>query len=226
MINCISLFGEISLEMLGNVETASPVFILCVSAPLIVLTPNNPFINAVHSCDGCSNTTTNLHKDRSEYRIEWFIVHSCEMLAIAKSIIGMLFSCVIRLILNTMSLPSRKARQVIVMRCHFMWVCMYVYSQLAQGNSMLVYVYLQCLHDTILCSCMYIHHACAMFLQQRGQNVPRGGGGGEVCGLSGGRFTQQVCKFGPLGQNMQWSLLHWYRQWRFDHNKTKSQTDL
>ena len=41
------------------------------------------------------------------------------------------------------------------------YVCMYAYPQLAQCNSMLVYVYLQCLCKTILCSCMYISHTCA-----------------------------------------------------------------
>ena len=43
--------------------------------------------------------------------------------------------------------------------CMGMYVCMYVYLQIVQCNSMLVYVYLHCLRNTILCSCMYIRHA-------------------------------------------------------------------
>ena len=38
-------------------------------------------------------------------------------------------------------------------------VGMYVYPQLVQCNSMLVYVYPQPLRNTILCSRMYVHHA-------------------------------------------------------------------
>ena len=73
---------------------------------------------------------------------------------------------------------------------------MYVYLQLAQCNSILVYVYLQRLHNTILYSRMYIRHACAMLAQQRGKNAPRG----DDCGLSGGRFAQQmtIASFGCL----------------------------
>ena len=66
-----------------------------------------------------------------------------------------------------------KARLVIVMRCRFAWVCMYVYPQIVQCNSILVYVYLQHLHNTILCSPrMYVRHACATIAQFSGQNVP------------------------------------------------------
>ena len=55
-----------------------------------------------------------------------------------------------------------------------MYVCMYVYPQIAQCNSMLVYVYPQRLHNTILCSHMYVCHACATIAQFSGQNVPPG----------------------------------------------------
>ena len=53
-------------------------------------------------------------------------------------------------------------------------VGMYVYPQLAQCNSMLVYVYLQRLRNTILCSRMYICHACTTIVRFSYQNVPRG----------------------------------------------------
>ena len=42
-----------------------------------------------------------------------------------------------------------------MMRCHFAWVCMYVYPQLAQCNSMFVYVYLQRLCNTIFIYFIY-----------------------------------------------------------------------
>ena len=51
-----------------------------------------------------------------------------------------------------------------------------------------MYVYPQRLCNPILCLCMYIRHACAMLVQQRDQNVPWG----DDCGLSGGRFAQEV----------------------------------
>ena len=53
-------------------------------------------------------------------------------------------------------------------------VGMYVYPQLAQCNSMLVYVYLQRLRNTILCSRMYICHACTTIVRFSCQNVPLG----------------------------------------------------
>ena len=53
-------------------------------------------------------------------------------------------------------------------------VGIYVYPQLVQCNSMLVYVYPQHLYNTILCSHMYIHHACATIAQFSGQNVSLG----------------------------------------------------
>ena len=69
-----------------------------------------------------------------------------------------------------------------------MYVCMYVYPQLAQCNSMLVHVYPQHLHNTILCLRVYVHHAlCNACATMRPKCAP-----GDDCGLSGGRFTQQV----------------------------------
>ena len=55
-----------------------------------------------------------------------------------------------------------------------MYVCMYVYLQIAQCNFMLVYVYLQRLRNTILCSRMCVRHACATIAQLSGQNVSPG----------------------------------------------------
>ena len=60
------------------------------------------------------------------------------------------------------------------MHCRFAWVCMYVYPQLAQCNLMLVYVYPQRLCNTILCSRMYICHACTTIVQFSCQNVSPG----------------------------------------------------
>ena len=47
-------------------------------------------------------------------------------------------------------LPSQKARQVNVMHCHFVWVCMYVC------------MYISRLRNAILCLCMYIRNACTI----------------------------------------------------------------
>ena len=47
-------------------------------------------------------------------------------------------------------LLSRKARQVIMMRCRFAWICMYVC------------MYIHKLHNAILCLCMYIRNTCAI----------------------------------------------------------------
>ena len=58
---------EASHQVLGNVETAFPLFIMCVPEPLIVKTPNYTFISPPHSCDGCSNISTDLHKNNDEY---------------------------------------------------------------------------------------------------------------------------------------------------------------
>ena len=69
---------------------------------------------------------------------------------------------------------ERRGKQswcIIVLRGY---VRMYVYLQIAQCNSMLVYVYPQCLCNTILCSCMYVRHVCTTIVQFSGQNVPRG----------------------------------------------------
>ena len=55
-----------------------------------------------------------------------------------------------------------------------MYVCMYVYPQTVQCNSMLVYVYPERLQNTILCLRMYVRHACATIVQFSGQTVPRG----------------------------------------------------
>ena len=85
-----------------------------------------------------------------------------------------------------------------------MYVCMYVYLQIAQCNSMLVYVYPQRLHNTILCSRMYIRHACTTIAQFSNQNVPPGTiyGHGLLPGLRGPylmeehnhkRFKSQPC---------------------------------
>ena len=74
---------------------------------------------------------------------------------------------------------------------HVMYVCMYVC------------MYIRSLRNAILCLCVCIRNACAiqsyvhvcisvmlcaMLAQQQGQNVPRG----DNCGLSGGKFAQQV----------------------------------
>ena len=53
-------------------------------------------------------------------------------------------------------------------------VGMYVYPQIAQCNSMLVYVYPQRLRNTILCSRMYVCHASTTIAQFSGQNVSPG----------------------------------------------------
>ena len=45
-----------------------------------------------------------------------------------------------------------------------------------------------CAMQFYACVCMSVM-LCAMLAQQRGQNLPRGG---DDCGLSGGRFAQQV----------------------------------
>ena len=58
-------------------------------------------------------------------------------------------------------LPSWKVRQVIVMRCHFAWVCMYVY----------ICMYIRRLRNVTLCLCMYIRNACTTIPQFSGKNV-------------------------------------------------------
>ena len=64
---------ETSLQLYGNVETASPLFILCVLVPLIVETPNYTFISAstvvmgvVISPQICTRTMMNAYSDRIE----------------------------------------------------------------------------------------------------------------------------------------------------------------
>ena len=39
---------------------------MCVPSPLIVETPNCTLVSAPHSCDGCTNTTTDLSQDNDE----------------------------------------------------------------------------------------------------------------------------------------------------------------
>ena len=53
---------------------------------------------------------------------------------------------------------------------------------------MLVYVYPQRLHNTILYLRMYIHHSCAILAQQQGQNEPWG----DDWALYRGRLVEQA----------------------------------